>query len=548
MTSIRTRITSAVVGCTALVVAAAALIVGTTARTMIEKGLDDRLRGRARWFTTVWRAPPPGTEARDGRSERDGRDARSDPRDPREARADGRGDARPDGRSDGRPEGRPDGRPDGRDPRDSRDGQNSEPSTPSFYAESRDAGTNEEIQRSPWLPKEVSLASFGGAPGDPIRTVRFPDGRPMRLLVVASESRVWSWSRDRGRDDAQRDPQRDASRDPPREAPPAERRAAVTWLVADASDVESEGNRLAWILAAVWAGATVLAWGAAVKLSGAVLRPVESLSRTIGSLQPTHLSARVPMEHVPAELSIVVQRLNALLERLELAFRRERATIANMAHELRNPISALRTTLEFGLYQELTPQGRKTVESSLALAMRMQSLVNGLLTLSRIEAGQEVLAREPVDLVQALRDAWNTVESRARERDIEPVWNVPESLSLVTSPAHVELVAANLLDNAVSHGVSPGEVEIELARDGDRALLRIANPCSDERDRAGFFEPFWRSDPARSDTRHFGLGLALCDRVVRLLGGTIEAEQKAQRFVVTVRWPSVAAAKELAPV
>jgi signal transduction histidine kinase len=549
MISIRTRINSAVVGGTALVVAVAALIVGTTARAMILEQLDERLRSRARFFAVVWRPPPGFGESREAREAREARDAAA------------------------------------REARESREGREPAPEQPQWLYQTRDAESGEEISRASALAKEVSFADFGVKPGDPIQSIRLPDGRPFRLLAITSESfsRMWPRSRDgregresresrEGRDAATRDgATRDESpstENAPAERPP-DRRAAVTWIAVDASDVSSEVSRLVWILVAVWVGATSLAWLAAVMLSRTVLAPVASLSRTIAGLSPTNLSSRVPMEEVPLELSTVVTRLNALLEKLEAAFQRERATIGNMAHELRNPLSALRTTLEFGLYQGLSPQQRKTLESSLALAVRMQSLVNGLLTLTRIEAGQEVLARAEVDVVRILRDAWSTVEARAAERGFTASWRVPDELHLVTSPTHVELVAANLLDNAVSHGAAPGAIEIELAAAGSASgaatggmvRLRVTNACAADPDGArprenvgsrreggDFFQPFWRSDPARSSARHSGLGLALCDRIVRLLGGTMDAQHHDARFVVTVTFPATAVPKKPAAV
>src|SRR5262249_20797571 len=139
-----------------------------------------------------------------------------------------------------------------------------------------------------------------------------------------------------------------------------------------------------------------------------------------------------------------------------------------------------------------------------------------------------------------------TVEARARERGVRATWRVPDSLELVTSPPHLELVCANLLDNAVAHGAAPGDVEIELDRSGERARLVLNNRCTDTSARTGFFQPFWRSDPARSSARHFGLGLALCDRVVRLLGGTITASQEGGRFRVTVELPAARAERAAA--
>ena len=113
---------------------------------------------------------------------------------------------------------------------------------------------------------------------------------------------------------------------------------------------------------------------------------------------------------------------------------------------------------------------------------------------------------------------------------------MPDALPMITSRMHIELVAANLLDNAVSHGVAPGTVDVELSRIDGRVELRVTNACTEKETRTGFFQPFWRSDPARSSGRHFGLGLALCDRIVRLLGGSIDVHQETERFAVIVEF------------
>ena len=495
MKSVRTRITVAVVGCTALVVAVAAIVVAFTSRTMLLRSIDERLRQRSRWFTMVPKDPsaamfpfaPPTAD-----------------RTPRDSAVDN---AMPSG---------------------------------GFWFEVHDATTGEEIYRANGLPKELSLAKLGIAPGEPIRTVAIgATDRRARLLATRIDATVVSmqWP--------PRNFTPETAKEPSDPRGSGETRAIVVYGALEASTALDEFERLVWTLAAVWGGATALSWFASMGLARTILKPVESVSRTIAQLSPDRLSARVPMDFVPIELATVVTRLNDLLARVETAFDRERVTISNIAHELRTPIAALRATLEFALLAEVAPKAssnaRPTLEASLALTLRMQSLVASLLTLTRIEAGQELLANAPVDLVKVLRDAWSTVERRAQRRGTSANWRVPAELTMVTSPAHVELIAANLLDNAVSHGKENATVEITLARSDAAISLEVVNHYDMNGDRRGTgdessspFQPFFRADGARSDERHFGLGLALCDRVVRLLGGTIDAKSDQGRFAVAV--------------
>jgi signal transduction histidine kinase len=570
MRSIKTRITLAVVGCTALAVAIAAVAVALAGRTMLLDALDERLVGRARWFAVMPRwnngpeapaIPPRVTAALENGAARDGSSTagnsgstsgNSSGSEPTAAGERGSGERR---------EGRGDGR----------GGNGALPftrNTPSsdFWFLVHDAADRYEVSRYGELPDGLSLANLGVKAGDPPVDVDLEDGRTLRVYAFASVTigRIWP-----------RPPEPSAT---PVATPPAEgdkektdnggsgsagnsgskpagdgaprgfgdgsredRRPAITWLALDATEVHAEARRLVWLLAAAWAGATLLAFAAARAAARAVLKPVASLSQTIASLSPQDLSERVPMEEVPAELSLMTTRLNNMLQRVESAFERERATIANLAHELRTPLSALRTELEFSQFRsETRPEDQRTIEKSLALALRMQSLVSSLLTMSRIESGQEPLERREIDAARIVREAWGTVEARARERGLVLRWSGLDEAKFESSPAHVAMVASNLLDNAVSHGAA-GDVEVRLDRRSDGVQLTVSNRCdhADQRPQLSF-EPFWRSDPSRTGERHFGIGLALCDRVVRLLGGTIGAKQDEGRFRVTVQLPAAA--------
>jgi signal transduction histidine kinase len=503
MTSIRTRLAVAVVGCTAGAVLVAAVAVGVTTRAMLLRSLDDRLHARLRFPWSVPRVPAGERET-------------SAPPSPSSVQP-------------------------------AASSQFAQWSSSWPYAEIHDAADGSELSRSPTLPQSETLADHSIRPGDPIETITLWDGRRARLLAATVDAIVrppFRWhSGDRERDARARDDERAADRPT---AP--EHKKVDLYLAVDASEVTDELSRLVWILVAVWSGATALSWIVVLWLRRTVLEPVESLSRTIRDLSPTNLAARVPAHEAPLELQSVVARLNELLARVEAAFGRERSTIANLAHELRNPLSALRAKLEFGLLDEADQQHR-ALESGVSLTQRMQSMINGLLTLTRIEAGQETPAARRVDVVPLLREAWSTVDPLARTRDVRVEWRIPASLELLTSPTHLALVFANLFDNAVSHGTAGATVEVALATKEGRTSLRFANPFGPPAGRgtttpAGTakgesFAPLWRRDPARSGDDHSGLGLSLCDRVVRLLGGTLRVRQAEARFEVEIELPGL---------
>ncbi len=159
----------------------------------------------------------------------------------------------------------------------------------------------------------------------------------------------------------------------------------------------SELTRLAWLLGSVWVGAVMLSALVSAWLCRAVLRPVDRLSQVIQGIEPVSMRGAITDDLVPPEMLPLVARLNELFARVEDAIAREKATIASIAHELRTPIAGLRTTLEVALARPSEPAVRQVQERCLGMVVQMQAMVSNLLTLARLEAGQEKLALEPVE-------------------------------------------------------------------------------------------------------------------------------------------------------
>lgn len=481
--SLRRRISLAVVGTTSLVVLVAALGIWLAARAVFLRGIDRDLAGRVertRRFESMpqWRGRPPGSAEwwrGEGRPER----------------GDVRNDARNDARTDSRGE-----RGDSR-----------------RLLQIVDIADDRELMRSPSLPEGVRLGQPGDADLGAARTRTLPDGRRVRVLAMRL-------TRPAGGDAA-------AS-------------AAVAYHAVDLEQIDAELARMGGMLLALWGAATLLAWGAVIVLRAAILRPMRELDAAIARLGPDDLAVRVSDTAGPDEVRGIVDRLNGLLDRLEAAFRREQATIASIAHELRTPVAALRTTIEFRLLAVGGGDEAQVLRACLATVERMQAMVANLLLLARLEAGREPLQREEVDLAQLLSEAAEPWEARAAARSQRLRLDLPAAATVESSALHLRLIVDNLVGNAVAHGAA-GDVALGVAVDGAGLRMTVENAFSGTLDPEQLGKAFYRGDAARSGSDHCGLGLALCRRLAALLGGALSLEARDGRFRATLALPLRAA-------
>lgn len=379
-----------------------------------------------------------------------------------------------------------------------------------------------ELHRSSSLPAEIDLVASDQRdqihPGPWSRTLA--DGSHMRLFAARMAR----------------------AEKTPEGAPPGPLLPGVTVFFAhDLQQTDEELQRMAVVLAVLWAAATVLAFAAAWLLRPTILRPTRQLAEAIATLGPDDLAARVPAAAAPAEMQAVVQRLNGLLDRLEQAFRREQATIANIAHELRTPVATLRTALEFRLLAATAETDRTGITELLTTVERMQTQVTNLLLLARLEAGKEPLPRSEVDLGDLAGEAVERWESRSNGRTL--ACSVAGDAPVLTSPDHLGLVLDNLIGNAIAHG-SDGAIEIAVRLVDGQAILTVANPFTGALDAAQLGQAYYRGDSARRADDHSGLGLALCQRLCRLLGATFTLTAEGGRFTAMVALPLVAGMSE----
>ena len=332
--------------------------------------------------------------------------------------------------------------------------------------------------------------------------------------------------------------------DPPPARPAAAPRERLTVVVAH--DRRSIEGPLAVLL-------TGLSFAAAVVIAGLLglvtwgvrrgLRPLADVSRLADRIGPATLGVRFPADDaVPVELRPIATKLNDLLDRLQAGFDRERRFAAAVAHELRTPVSELRSLCEVTL--RWPGDGRAATDAvadALDIAKEMGTAVENLILLARCQAGVEQLRVETVCLSAAVGDQWDRCRARAAERTLEVEVDVAHPCPVRADPRAVAVILRNLMENAVEHATAGGRVRVRAGRVNDRATLVIGNSAAglDAADLPHLTEAFWRKDAARTSRTHVGMGLAIVDaycRVAHLDFGT--HLYAGDWFEVTVTLPS----------
>jgi heavy metal sensor kinase len=285
-------------------------------------------------------------------------------------------------------------------------------------------------------------------------------------------------------------------------------------------------------------------------LSSRALSPVDALTRTARTITGTNLSRRLQPLHTGDELQRLSDTLNEMLSRIETAFLRVTQFTADASHELRTPISLIRTEAEIALRRSRTQEEyRDALLHILTEAERTTSMVEKLLSLARADSGQMALDMRPVDLrgiVLRLSAEWRPVaDSRALEF-AETV--IGGELRVDGDETALQQLVNILLDNALKYTPAPGRIHLSLEERGDKAVLKVADSGIGiaPEDQVRIFERFYRADKARSrESGGAGLGLAIALWIVEQHHGAIEVESapgEGSAFVVQFPLQPAAAA------
>ena len=307
---------------------------------------------------------------------------------------------------------------------------------------------------------------------------------------------------------------------------------ATLLLLRDRGDFDRFLNRLRGLIYMVSAALLALLI-VLVRLSlQKGLRPLDDISAQVRTIHPKNLETRIHLSKSVSELNPVIEQLNDLLGRLEAASLRERRFTSDAAHELRTPLAELRTLSEVAERDPGDPVAvREFFGDVHDIAMEMQTLVTNLLELSRCDSGVQSVSLQKIDfgcLVSNLSQRFQL----SQRPSIQARIGEAVSLEIISDPVLLEQTLRNLLQNAIVHGTSPGDICLEIASEASHLNFSISNPAPHltEEDLEHLFERFWQKDPARTSGKNAGLGLSLVESYCQMLGIRLTASLKSGRL------------------
>jgi len=264
-------------------------------------------------------------------------------------------------------------------------------------------------------------------------------------------------------------------------------------------------------------------------LSRRALAPVDALTQTAERISGSNLNERLERLTTGDELQRLSDTLNKMLSRIETAFLRITRFTADASHELRTPISLIRTEAEIALRKSRTSaEYREALQYILWESEQTSSLIEQLLTLARADSGRETLRLSAVDLPAVVRAIGNEWKQLVESRGLEFALHIPDcSLTMQADRLALQRLFAILLDNAVKYTPAPGNIELGLqAGDGNAFVtVRDSGIGIPEEHQAKIFERFYRVDKARSrEVGGAGIGLAIAQWIVHQHQGSITVE------------------------
>lgn len=293
------------------------------------------------------------------------------------------------------------------------------------------------------------------------------------------------------------------------------------------------------LTAMLWTAPFVIAASLLVGFSlvGRHLRPVETIVDEIEAITDGRsLHRRVPSLDALDELARLTSTLNQMLGRLELSFGTLRRFSADASHELKTPLTVLRTGIERSItHPETPPEVMETLEETLFEVNRMTEMVDSLLTLARADEGRAPLHLDDVDLREVLAELAETANILGEQAAVQVAVQVPvDAVPMKVDRSRIRQLLTNLLTNAIKYTSSGGTVDIESALDGARVVLTVRDTGMGiaPGDLPHIFDRFWRADAARSRTGSrpgSGLGLAISKWIAEAHGGTIIVKSRPGR-------------------
>lgn len=318
----------------------------------------------------------------------------------------------------------------------------------------------------------------------------------------------------------------------------------TAWLNLDITSHMHFVETLRWWLVIGLAISALISAGLGWLVARSGLKPVAQVTQVAASMSAGSLKERIPMDYVPRELELLVTAFNAMLGRLEESFARLSNFSADIAHELRTPISNLRTHTEVILTKKRAPEDyEENLYSNLEDLNRLSNIIDGMLFLAKSDNGLVLPAKAKVELRSVVEKLFEYYQLLADDTGLK--LQVTGHGTVYGDVTMLDRMISNLLSNALRYTPPDSTISVKIERLGKTISLSVENPGGEivEEHLARLFDRFYRIDPARREgaTNHAGLGLAIVKSLVEAHDGSVACVSRDGYTTFTIslpEWPA----------
>ncbi len=265
-------------------------------------------------------------------------------------------------------------------------------------------------------------------------------------------------------------------------------------------------------------------------LAGRAFKPIRRLTNIAHEIGAKDLHQRVPVPVANDEVRELALIFNQMIERLEHAFALQKRFVADASHELRTPVSVIRSMTDVALSESSEPEEYVEVLREINVeSERLSKLINDLLVLARADEGRVQFDADAVQLDLLVLDVVESMEVLATERSITLSVGELQPATILGDAARLIQIIMSLVDNALTYTNAGGSVTLSVKNTRTQALIIVRDTGIGiaPKDQAHIFERFYRADPARSRAEGgSGLGLSIVDWAVRVHNGSVSVESQ----------------------
>jgi len=278
-------------------------------------------------------------------------------------------------------------------------------------------------------------------------------------------------------------------------------------------------------------------------LAKSATEPIVKLGLDINKITSENLSRKVEVPSKTEETEVLISNFNSLLDRLSKAFNLERQFLGEMAHEIKTPLAVIKSNSEVALSKKRgVEEYQESIKQTLGQVDKLSRNMESLMDFAWSQSMELTKTFKKINLSQVLSEISSVVHYAASPKNIKVDSNIEENILVFGKEEKLYQAIYNIVDNAVKFTPEKGEVDIELYKEEDRAVIKIKDTGIgiNQEQQKDIFNRFYRTEQNKNIAGH-GLGLAIADSIIKAHGGLINVESKkgaGSVFTISLRMSS----------